>query len=320
MSPRRSSRGGHDWERVATSLRSHMPQSEVRSDAPLGALSTYRVGGRAAVLVEVGSVADLLRLASVTAAETWDVLVVGLGSNLLVSDGGLDGLALRLGAAFGEVRLDAPAVVAGAATPLPVLARQCAAAGLAGFGWAVGVPGSIGGAVRMNAGGHGSDMSQVVRRADIVDLAAGERWSADLGELELGYRRSSLRSHHVVVEVELLLRTGDRAHEEGLIREIVAWRRRNQPGGANTGSVFKNPPADAAGRLVEAAGCKGLRLGSAVVSAQHANFIQADPDGSAEDVMSLMREVARRVEAHSGVRLHPETRLIGFADPFRSEP
>lgn len=320
MSPPGSSRDRHEWERVAESLRSHMPQSRVRCEAPLGALSTYRVGGRAAVLVEVGSAADLLRLASVTAAEPWEVLVVGLGSNLLVSDGGFDGLALRLGAAFGDVKLHAPVVMAGAATPLPVLARQCAAAGLGGFSWAVGVPGSIGGAVRMNAGGHGSDMSQVVRRADIVDLAAGQRWNAGLGELTLGYRSSSLRSHHVVVEVELVLRQSDRPKEEGLIREIVAWRRRNQPGGANTGSVFKNPSDDAAGRLVEAAGCKGLRLGSAVVSAQHANFIQADPDGSAEDVMALMREVARRVESHSGVRLCPETRLIGFDDPFRSEP
>lgn len=318
MSPRRGPRDRQDWERVAESLRLQMPQSQVRSDAPLGALSTYRVGGRAAVLVEVGSVADLLRLASVTAAEPWEVLVVGLGSNLLVSDGGFDGLALRLGAALGNVRLDAGTVVAGAATPLPILARRCAAAGLGGFSWAVGVPGSVGGAVRMNAGGHGSDMSQVVRRADIVDLAAAQRWKAELGELGLEYRSSSIRPHHVVVEVELLLRQSDRQHEEALIREIVAWRRRNQPGGANTGSVFKNPPDDAAGRLVEAAGCKGLRVGSAMVSTQHANFIRADPDGSAEDVMSLMREVARRVRSHSGVRLCPETRLIGFDAPFGS--
>lgn len=308
-----------NWARVAERIRSVVADSEVHSDAPLGALSTYRVGGRAGVLLEVGSKTDLHRFASLAAQEPWDVLVIGLGSNMLVSDDGFDGVAVRLGTVFGEVRITGPLVTAGAAAPLPVVARQCAAAGLGGFSWAVGVPGSIGGAVRMNAGGHGSDMQQVLDRVEIVDLALGASRHTDAGKLALGYRTSALQDHHVVVEVELSLSRSERRHEERLISEIVAWRRRNQPGGANTGSVFKNPPGDAAGRLVEAAGCKGLRLGSAVVSPQHANFIQADPGGSSGDVIALMREVARRVESHSGVHLCPETRLVGFETPFRSE-
>ena len=310
--------GRHDWQRAAELLRSRMPESKVLIGAPLGALSTYRVGGSAGVLVEVGSERDLQSLAAANSSESWEILVVGLGSNLLVGDAGFNGLALRLGAAFARVRVVPPVVIAGAATPLPILARQCAGAGLGGFAWAVGVPGSIGGAVRMNAGGHGSDMRQVVHRAEVLDLASGESIRADLEYLALGYRSSALRSSQVVVEVELSLYPSDRRREDRLIREIVRWRRQNQPGGANTGSVFRNPPGDFAGRLVEAAGCKGLRLGSAAVSEIHANFIQADPDGIAEDVLSLMREVARRVELHSGVRLSPETRLVGFDEPFRS--
>ena len=320
MTARRSAVNGPAWARVAASLAAELPDSRVVLDAPLGALSTYRVGGTAGLLVEIGSAADLRRLAAEVAPKGWDVLVVGLGSNLLVADGGFDGIALRLGSAFAAARIEAPQVVAGGATPLPVVARQCAAAGLGGFSWAVGVPGSMGGAVRMNAGGHGSDMSEVLQGADVVDLATGRDWRADLNTLALGYRTSALTSYHVVAEVELTLRPSPREHEEQLIREIVAWRRRHQPGGANTGSVFTNPPGDSAGRLVEAAGCKGLRMGSASVSELHANFIQADPGGSAADVMSLMVEVARRVEEHSGTRLNPETHFVGFDGPFRRQP
>ena len=318
MNAHGASRPRHDWARIAELLRARMPDSRIATGEPLGTLTTYRVGGLAALFVEVGSEQDLQSLAAVTASKNWEILVVGLGSNLLVGDSGFDGLALRLGTAFAFARIEAPVVIAGGATPLPMLARQCAGAGLGGFSWAVGVPGSIGGAIRMNAGGHGSDMRQVVRRVDIADLATGEKGRLAVEDLRLGYRCSLLASTQVVVEVELLLHPGDRRHEERLIREVVRWRRRHQPGGANTGSVFRNPPGDFAGRLAEAAGCKGLRIGSASVSEIHANFIQADPGGTAADVLSLMREVARRVEGHSGVRLQPETRLAGFDEPFRS--
>lgn len=318
MTADRPAAADRDWSATERHLAAELPESRVVGGAPLGSLSTYRVGGVAGLLVEVGSLNDLRLLAQAAARAGWKVLVVGLGSNLLVADAGFDGVALRLGAAFAVTRIDAPMVTAGGATPLPVVARQCAAAGLGGFGWAVGVPGSIGGAVRMNAGGHGSDMSEVLQSAEIVDLETGREWRAGREELALGYRRSALRASHVVAEVEVRLRPSRRDREEELIREVVAWRRRNQPGGANAGSVFMNPPGDSAGRLVEAAGCKGLRIGSASVSSLHANFIQADAGGSADDVMSLMVEVARRVEAHSGVRLHPETHFVGFDQPFGS--
>ena len=136
-------------------------------------------------------------------------------------------------------------------------------------------------------------------------------------DLDLGYRRSNVAPSQVVVEATLALAAGDRKTGERTLSEIVTWRRANQPGGQNAGSVFTNPPGESAGRLIDAAGCKGLRVGTAEVSTKHANFFQADAGGSADDVVALMAEVRRRVLAHSGVDLHPETRLVGFpgSDP-----
>ena len=133
--------------------------------------------------------------------------------------------------------------------------------------------------------------------------------------LDLSYRHSNLAASHVVLAARLALHVGDRERSEATIAEIVRWRRADGPGGANAGSVFTNPPGDSAGRLIDAAGCKGLRIGSAEVSFKHANFIQADDHGRAADVLALMHEVQRRVAAHSGVDLHAETRLVGFDDP-----
>ena len=199
-----------------------------------------------------------------------------------------------------------------------MVARQTVRAGLTGFEWAVGVPGSIGGAVRMNAGGHGSDMAATLVAATLVDLAGGGDGVGRVvpaADLALGYRRSAVGAGDVVVSATLALAPGDRAAGERTLSEIVAWRRENQPGGQNAGSVFTNPPGDSAGRLIDAAGCKGLRRGSAEVSAKHANFFQADPGGSADDVVALMAEVRRRVRDQSGVDLVPETRMVGFLDP-----
>lgn len=285
-------------------------------EVPLGPLTTYRVGGPAAVFVEASSIDDLWRVAEAVAATELPTLVVGKGSNLLVADAGFPGVAVVLGPAFAEIAIDGPRVEAGGAAALPVAARRTVRAGLTGFEWAVGVPGSIGGAVRMNAGGHGSDMAASLIEARVVDLThPGKDAVVPLVQLELGYRRSAVAPHHVVVAATLGLRPGDRAAGEREIAEIVAWRRANQPGGQNAGSVFTNPPDDSAGRLIDAAGCKGMRLGSAEVSPKHANFFQADAGGSADDVRALMEAVRRRVRDHSGVDLHPETRLVGFDNP-----
>lgn len=283
-----------------------------RRDEPVGPRTTYRVGGRAALFAEPADDDDVARVAAVVAETGIPVLVVGKGSNLLVTDDGFPGLVLALGEGFARADVDGTTVRAGGAAALPVVARQTVRAGLTGFEWAVGVPGSIGGAVRMNAGGHGSEMAHVLRSVRLVDLAAGRDAEVPADDLDLAYRHSNVAAHHLVLRADLELATGDRAKGEAELSEIVQWRRANQPGGQNAGSVFANPAGDSAGRLIEAAGCKGLRVGTAEVSTKHANFFQADAGGSADDVYALMVEVRKRVEDAFGVRLRAETRLVGF--------
>ena len=290
-------------------------------DRDIGVLTTYRVGGAAALYADVQTDSELLAVAEVLASTELPVLVLGRGSNLLVSDRGFAGLVVHLGEGFTETTfVDDDRVIAGAAVSLPVLARQTATAGLTGFEWAVGVPGSVGGAVRMNAGGHGSDMAASLCSVQLLDLrdpCAGIR-DVPAAALELGYRRSAVGPDEVVVRCELRLARGDRRRSEATIADIVRWRRENQPGGQNAGSVFTNPDGDSAGRLIDDAGCKGLRIGTAVVSEKHANFFQADAGGSAEDIVALMRLVRQRVAEHSGTLLVPETRLVGFGtEPLR---
>jgi UDP-N-acetylmuramate dehydrogenase len=291
-----------------------------RRDLPLGPLTTYRVGGRAALLVEANDEDDLAAVAGAHQASGLPVLVVGRGSNLLVSDAGFPGIAVTLGEGFATIDVTGTTVRAGGAVSLPVLARRTAALGLTGLEWAVGVPGSVGGGVRMNAGGHGSDISRTLVRARLFDIAAGGTRVVEAADLDLGYRRSAVTAEQAVTEAEFALAPGDRAASERIVADIVRWRREHQPGGSNAGSVFTNPPGDAAGRLVEEAGLKGWRHGSAFVSPKHANFIQADDGGSADDVFALIVTVAHRVHERLGVELHPEVHVVGFSDhlPYSS--
>ena len=286
-----------------------------RRDVALGPFTTYGVGGPAALLLEGCGPEELALASRAVAASGVPVLVVGRGSNLLVSDRGFPGLALTLGEFFSAIHPDPDGVRAGGAVSLPVLARRTAALGLRGLEWAVGVPGSVGGAVRMNAGGHGSDIRATLTRAWLWDLSAtsddgaAEVEAADLG---LAYRQSAISPLQIVVAAEFALRPGDRAEAEAEISAVVRWRREHQPGGSNAGSVFANPEGDSAGRLIDAAGLKGHRRGSALVSPKHANFVQVDEGGSADDVRALMEEVRTTVERRFGIVLQLENRLIGF--------
>ena len=208
-------------------------------------------------------------------------------------------------------------VTAGGAVALPTLARRTAAAGLTGFEWAVGVPGSIGGAVRMNAGGHGSDIASCL--VDVADRRPGRGptrtpTTRSVAQLGLRFRGSDLTAAQVVVAARLRLHPGDRHAAEAEIAEIVRWRREHQPGGQNAGSVFVNPvPGElSAGRLIDDLGLRGLRIGTAWVSEKHANFIQAGEGGRAADVRAVMEAVRRRVADERGFRLRSEVRLVGF--------
>ena len=293
---------------------------DARIDAPLGALTTSRVGGPAAVAFVANAPADLRRVGEAAAASGLEVLVVGRGSNLLVADRGFEGVALFLGDAYGDIEFDHgnATVSAGASVALPVLARQCAAAGIGGLEWAVGVPGSVGGAVRMNAGGHGSDMASCLIDADIVDLDAhAEPRHVEVDALGLGYRSSGLHNRHVVVRARLSGHPDRPSMVTDRIADIVSWRREHQPGGQNSGSVFMNPlpemtGAVSAGARIDQAGLRGLRVGTAEVSRMHANFIVSDPGGTAADVVALMAEIRRRVTESTGIVLQPEIRMVGF--------
>jgi UDP-N-acetylmuramate dehydrogenase len=284
--------------------------------APLGAHTTYRVGGTAALYVEATSADDLALVGQAVRASGVPVLVLGRGSNLLVADAGFEGLVVHLGPFAHEVRIDGTLVRAGGATLLPVLARQTVGAGLAGLEWAVGVPGSVGGAVRMNAGGHGSDIAATLQRVHVLDLRTGEDGEVPASALGLRFRGSDLTDHQVVVWAEFALAPGDRDRGEAELAEIVRWRREHQPGGQNCGSVFVNPVPGrvAAGQLIDGLGLRGFRIGTARVSEKHANFIQADEGGRADDVRAVMEHVRAAVAAATGHVLRSEVRLVGYPD------
>jgi UDP-N-acetylmuramate dehydrogenase len=280
----------------------------------LGALTTYRVGGTASLFVEPGDEDELVHVARSLDGVDVPVVVLGRGSNMLVADACFDGLVISLGPGFDSLAIHDGQVRAGAAVSLPVLARRTAAAGLRGLEWAVGVPGSVGGAIRMNAGGHGSDTAATLVAVRWVDLVSASVHEAPAGWLEPSYRHTALAPTDVVVAGVYGLEPGDPDQGAATIAEIVRWRRAHQPGGSNAGSVFVNPDGDSAGRLIEACGLKGYRHGSAEVSTKHANFIQADPGGSADDVFRLITQVRSTVAAATGVELRTEVRLLGFGD------
>ena len=272
------------------------------------------MGGPADVLYEADGTEDLERVRAAVRASGAPVLVIGKGSNLLIADRGFRGIAVVLGSGFANLDIEGRVVHVGGGVSLPVLARRTAGAGLSGLEWAVGVPGSVGGGVRMNAGGHGSDIAATLRRVGIADLRAARPGvvAVPADRLDLSYRHSNVSDHEVVVWAEFGLHPGDIATSEDEIAAIVRWRREHQPGGSNAGSVFTNPPGDSAGRLIDAAGLRGFRVGSASVSTKHANFFQADQGGSADDVAALMQEVQTKVHEHAGIRLQPEVRMVGF--------
>ena len=296
------------------------PATIVEPQGEFGARTTYRVGGVARVMVTVSSPSALMVVIGVAAEADVPVMMLGRGSNMLVADAGFDGVVIRLGSFADQIEIDAASadgditVTAGAAVALPVLARKTAAAGCAGFEWAVGVPGSIGGAVRMNAGGHGSDMAASLTSALIADTASGLTSDRAVESIGLSFRASHLTDSDVVLSARLRLRSDDPRATQSRIDDVVRWRREHQPGGQNCGSVFVNPvPGEvSAGALIDSLGLRGFRIGTAEVSMRHANFIQADQGGRANDVAAVIDEVRHRVADATGYVLRSEVRMVGF--------
>ena len=297
----------------------------VTKDEPIGPYTTYRVGGAASLFMRAMNVDDLHAASRALAKVKIPVLMLGRGSNMLISNSGFRGLAIALGPFAEQIAMPSPdqdpIVVVGAMTSLPVVARQSVAAGLRGFEWAVGVPGSIGGAVRMNAGGHGSDMIASLLSVRLFHIERGIEANVSAANLGLRFRGSDLNDQHIVLSATLRLARGDKAEGESRLAEIVKWRRENQPGGQNAGSVFVNPVsgASSAGALIDGLGLRGYRIGTAEISEKHANFIQADEDGNADDVVELMTFVRQRVAEAHGIELRSEIRLVGFSAAISQE-
>jgi UDP-N-acetylmuramate dehydrogenase len=317
-----------------------------RAGESLSRHTTSRIGGPADLLVEAASASDLRDLVLEARRRSVPVLVLGGGANVLVSDAGVRGLTLVNKARRLEF-LDGGRVRAESGVVLPTLARECIAHSLSGLEWAVGVPGTVGGAIVGNAGAHGRDTASDVKRVWMLGPDSRVReWTVD--ELEFEYRTSRIKkegrgdpcealrpraegggggasrgrpgadtryairdTRYVALAAEFQLALGDRVDLERKAAEFNEYRRRTQPPGASIGSMFKNPPGDAAGRLIDAASLKRLRVGNAEISSMHANFFVNLGGATARDVMALVERARHRVREHFGVELELEIELVG---------
>lgn len=288
----------------------------VRTAVPLASRTTLKVGGPAAVLVTAETPDDIVEVARACVRHGCSWFVLGRGSNVLVADEGIDGVVVELGRGFRGVDVDGTTAVAGGAERMPALAHVVAARGLAGLSFGVAIPGTVGGAVRMNAGAHGHDTAEVLAWADVVRLGGeGRVERLPAAGLRMTYRHTKLPADAVVVRAAFTLRRADDAELARNMDEMKRWRREHQPlGEPSCGSVFRNPPGDSAGRLIDSAGLKGHSIGSARVSTKHANFITASGGARAADVLALIRHIRGVVAERHGVRLVPEVVLVGFGD------
>ncbi|MBX6376927.1 MAG: UDP-N-acetylmuramate dehydrogenase [Clostridia bacterium] len=296
---------------VAAAL-SAVLQGAVRVREPLAPYTTLRVGGPADVFAVPADEADVVRAVGAAAALALPVFPLGAGSNVIVPDDGVRGLVVWLPRATSWVRIDGEVVEAGSGLALPLLVSLCAARGLWGLEALAGVPGTVGGALVMNAGTADGVIGDVVEEVVALTLDGSRRLFAP-SACGFGYRRSRFQEPgYILLSCRLRLRRGEPDAVRTAVLAGIRRRVRTQPLHLpNAGSIFKNPPGDFAGRLVEAAGCKGWRCGGAQVSPQHANFIVNTGGATATDVVLLVRRVRQRVAEHSGVLLEPEIRYFG---------
>ena len=283
----------------------------IEEGVPLARLTTVGIGGAARAFAQPSTLAELERVVAWAEQEGLPVVPIGLGSNLLAADDGVDALVVRLTGELAAVEIRGRLLVAGGGAANAVCLHRARRAGLGGFEFACAIPGTAGGGVRMNAGAYGSDWSRVLERALVVD-PAGAGW-LDRPELELGYRHSALRPGQIVACVEFGLLTSAPEDVKQTIAELNARRKATQPTNRRTfGSVFKNPDHElGAGRMLELCGLKGHRIGGARISPVHANFIENTGDATAADALALMAEARRRTLVEFGVVLEREVELVG---------
>jgi UDP-N-acetylmuramate dehydrogenase len=315
------------YDHLARSLAPRL-SGRVETGRVLARLTTYRLGGPAALYVEPADLDDLKVLGEILRAVADErgpvpAMTLGRGSNIVISDRGFPGVVVRLRArSFAAIEPEGEAGLrAGAATSLPLLANWAARRALSGIEFLIAIPGSVGGAVRMNAGAHAGEIEdhlEVVTIFDLDDLEVTTRGAVELG---LAYRSSNLTERDVVLDASFILARSDEPSVRARMEDFRRHRAATQPPAVqNAGSTFKNPPDDHAGRLVEAAGLKGARVRGATVSDLHANFFVTDEGATAQDVYDLVALVRERVLRAFGVDLQPEVRFVGaFEDPARAK-
>lgn len=283
----------------------------VRRDEPLAKHTTFRIGGPADLWVECEHVDMLTRVVEVLDAESVPWMVLGRGSNILASDRGVEGAVIVLGEGFRRHRVAGDHLVAGAGATLAVLVQEAFRRGLGGLEFAVGIPGTLGGALAMNAGSREEWIGSVVGAVTMFVPGKG-LLSVHGEEIEWGYRFARYPVGGIIVEATLVLSSGDTEGIRATMEASLTRRKRSQPlGMPNAGSVFVNPEGDSAGRLIEGAGLKGTRVGGAAVSEVHANFIVNDGGATAADVLALVKRIREAVRQTYGVELTPEVRTIG---------
>jgi UDP-N-acetylmuramate dehydrogenase len=289
---------------------------EIAADHSLGRYTSFQIGGPADLLVEPGSVEVLSETLKAASEVGLPVTCLGGGTNILVSDAGIRGLVVRLGKPFTYIRetaseIDSVSLEVGAATRFIRLAKETVSRGLAGLEFAAGIPGSVGGAAQMNAGAFGGEISNTMTSMAYV-TGSGEIVEKQREDLQFSYRKLALTPGTVITSLRFRLLRSSVGRLQEAVARVQEKRRRNQPAGyPNAGSIFKNPPGEFAGRLIEKAGLKGTTKGGAQVSAEHANFIVNLGSATASDVRELMGLVQEEVWSRCGVWLEPEVRLIG---------
>ena len=292
-------------------LRSRVGE-RLRTAFPLAPLTSFRLGGPAALYLEANGLDDLVAAAEAVRTTGVPFLVIGKGSNILVADEGFAGLVVRLGRSFRWAARDGDRLSAGGAMPLPALAGVALSHGLSGLEFGVAIPASLGGSVRMNAGAHGHSLDEVVETVDVFGLGDAQVHAVPAEDAGFRYRGSGFAGEAVVIAATLLLHPADPGDIRAHMDEARDWRRATQPlAEPNCGSVFKNPDRDHAARLIEAIGGKQLSVGGARVSEKHANFIVADPGATAADVRLLIQMLRERVRERFEVELEPEVRFVG---------
>lgn len=298
---------------LADTLRAATSIAQVLEHEPMARHTTMRVGGPAEILFSPASEGELLFAVREAKRAGAPFRIIGNGSNLLVLDGGLPGLTIRLGEAFSKISVDGNRIRAQAGALLSRVAAAARDASLTGLEFASGIPGSAGGGMAMNAGAYGGQLSDVFEGCRALDPETGIISALGPAEMALGYRESAALSRGLIVtEAAFRLTAGDRSAIQAKMDDLSARRREKQPLNLpSAGSTFKRPEGHFAGALIEQAGLKGLRVGGACVSEKHAGFVVNDRNATARDVLDLIRLVQARVLEHSGVRLETEVRILG---------